>query len=277
MRLFDKVAIIGVGLVGGSLGLCIKKKGLAAKVVGVSRRRQTLLLAKKRGAIDQGSRDLGIIKDAGLVILATPVNTILSIAPRIAKVIRPDCIVSDVGSTKKQIVSCLERVFAGFVGCHPLAGSEKQGVRFARPGLFSDSLCILTPSRNTSRSALARIKKLWLAVGARVIFLSPDKHDETLAFVSHLPHAAAFSLAGAVPQGFLKFASTGFKDTTRIAASDSEIWADIFLSNQKNMLRSISIFEQRLGAIKSAIKKKDRVLLRRILKQARDKRLSLNH
>jgi len=130
----------------------------------------------------------------------------------------------------------------------------------------------LTPSRNTHRPTQDKIKRLWLRLGARVITLPAARHDKILSFTSHLPHILAFSLISAVPEGFLKFASTGLRDTTRIAASESELWSDIFLSNRKNILRSLDILQNNLGRIKSAINKKDKRLLNRILKQAKDKR-----
>ncbi|MBN1912944.1 MAG: prephenate dehydrogenase/arogenate dehydrogenase family protein, partial [Candidatus Omnitrophica bacterium] len=146
MRSFNKVAIIGVGLIGGSLGLAIKNKGLAKEVVGVSRRRTTLALAKKKGAIDYGSQKLSVIKDADLVIFATPVSVILKLAPLIKKNIKPSCIVTDVASTKRKVTESLSRVFKNYVGTHPLAGSQKHGVLYARADIFKDSLCLIVPA-----------------------------------------------------------------------------------------------------------------------------------
>jgi prephenate dehydrogenase len=157
MRLFNKVAIVGVGLIGGSLALAIKKRGLAKEVIGVSRRKKTLLLARQRGMIDRGSQDLNIIKDVDLVILAAPVETIIKTAQEVSKIVGPDCIVIDVGSTKEQIVFKLEKLFKHFVGSHPLAGSEKRGVSNACDEIFNNSLCILTPTKHTAASALRKV------------------------------------------------------------------------------------------------------------------------
>ncbi|MBM3245906.1 MAG: prephenate dehydrogenase/arogenate dehydrogenase family protein [Candidatus Omnitrophica bacterium] len=275
MKLFNKVAIIGTGLIGGSLALALKKKGLAEEIVGVSRHKKTLSLAKKMKVIDKGSQDLEIIQGADLVILATPVNTIINLAPEISKVIAKGCIVTDVGSTKEAIVSRLEKIFPRYVGSHPLAGSEKRGIASANAGIFKGSLCILTPTINTDRIAEERISNMWIKLGAKVIRLTPAAHDKILSFVSHLPHLVAFSLIGAVPGKYLKFASGGLKDTTRVAASDSELWADIFLSNQKNMAKAIALIEENLSKIKSAIKRRDKRLLIKILKNAQDKRKAL--
>jgi len=274
-KLFDKVAIVGTGLIGGSMALAIKKKRLANEVIGVSRHKETLSTAKKNGVIDRGSQDLNIIKDADLVVLAAPVDTILNLAEPISKIVKPGCIVTDVGSTKREIVARLEMVFPGYVGSHPLAGSEKRGVVNAEAGIFCGTLCILTPTRRTDKQALNKIKKLWDALGARVMLLPADSHDKILSFVSHLPHIAAFSLISIVPAKYLKFAASGLKDTTRIASSDSQLWSDIFLSNPKNINTAISLLEDALSRIKTAIQKKDRKLLASILKEAKKKRESL--
>lgn len=276
MKLFNKVAIIGVGLIGGSMALAIKKKHLANKVIGISRHRNTLRLAKKISAIDMGSCDLKIVKDADLIILATPVNTILEIAKTLSKIIKPDSIVTDVGSTKGEIVSSLKKLFPHYVGSHPLAGSEKRGVLNANANIFKNSLCILTPVKSTHQPSLRKIRKLWNVLGARVVYIEPSLHDSILSFVSHLPHLIVFSLIGAVPKKYLKFAAAGFKDTTRIASSDAMLWRDIFLSNQKNILKAIEFFQDNLTRIKNAIQKKDKKSLIRILKQAKNKRDSLN-
>ena len=272
MRLFNKVAIIGIGLIGGSMALAIRKKRLARRIIGVSRHKSTLIRARKSRIIDKGSQDLRVIKDADLVVLATPVNTILKLSQAIAKFIRRDCIVTDVGSTKKEIVSKLSKLFPNYIGSHPLAGSEKRGIENVEADIFKDSLCILTPVRNTPPKALRKIKNLWERLGARLVFLSPDTHDRVLSFVSHLPHSIAFSLIAAVPDKYLKFAANGLKDTTRIALSDSRLWVDIFLSNRKNMLESIQHFENKLSAVKSAIHKRDEKALIRLLKKAKGKR-----
>jgi len=272
MRLFNKVAIVGVGLIGGSIALAIKKKKLAREIIGVSRRRKSLLLARKRGAIDRGAQQIDIIKDADLVILATPVSVILNLAPQISKIIRPDCIVTDVGSTKAEIVAKLEKIFPNFVGSHPLAGSEKRGILNACPELFKDSLCILTPTKKTAVKAKKRIAEFWHELGARVIFLSVSNHDKALSFISHLPHVAAFSLMRSVPNQYLKFAANSLKETTRIASSDIRLWADIFLSNRKNIAGSIASLERNLKQIKSAIGTNNRRLLLKVLKAANFKR-----
>jgi len=275
MKLFKRIAIVGTGLIGGSLAMAIKEKKLANEIIGISRHKKTLALAKRNRIINKGSQDIRILAGADLVILATPVSAILKLAKTISRIVKKDCIITDVGSTKQQIVSRLEKIFINYVGAHPLAGSEKRSLANARADIFKNSLCILTPTKRTNPSALKKIEGFWRSLGAEVAYLSPVEHDRLLAFVSHLPHAIAFSLIASVPKNYLKFASSGLRDTTRIAASDSVIWEDIFLSNPKNILKTIGVFEDKLSALKSAISKKDKVSLNKILRLAKNKREAL--
>jgi prephenate dehydrogenase len=216
-----------------------------------------------------------VVKGADLLILAAPVNTIMQLAPRIRKLVAKNCIVTDVGSTKKEIVKVLGNCFSNYVGSHPLAGSEKRSIINAQAGIFKGTLCILTPTKATPKKALGRIKTLWSKLGARIVLLTPEAHDRILSFVSHLPHSVAFSLMNSIPSVYLKFAASGLKDTTRIAASSSGLWVDIFLSNRENMLKSIGAFQDSLAKLKSAIQKKDKRQLALILKKAQLKRLDL--
>ncbi len=275
MKMFNKIAIIGTGLIGGSIALSIKKNKLAGEVVGVSRHKQSILLAKKMRAIDRGSQDINIVKDADLVIFAAPVNTILYLAPKIAAIIKKSCLVTDVGSTKKEIVAALTKIFPKYAGSHPMAGSEKRGIINAKAGMLKGSLCLVTPGKNTDKEACRQICKFWVMLGTKVMILSPQAHDKILSFVSHLPHIAAFSLIRTVPKEYFKFSSGGLKDTTRVAASEAELWTDIFLTNRKNILKAISGLEKNLNKIKSAINNKDRILLTKILQEAREKRNTL--
>jgi prephenate dehydrogenase len=272
MRLFNKVAIVGTGLIGGSLALFIKKNKLAGEVVGVARHKASLAQAIKMKAIDRGSLSLDIIKGADLIILATPVDSIIALRKEILKNAGKDCVVTDVGSTKEKIVSLLGKDFKNYIGSHPLAGSEKRGIENASQDIFKDSLCILTPTKKASKKALGKIKSLWLKTGSRVVILSPEVHDKALSFTSHLPHIAAFSLINSVPLNFLKLSSGGLKDTTRVALSSPLLWQAIFLTNRNDLLSALAVFEKNLRMIKSAIKNNDRKTLTRILSQAQKKR-----
>jgi len=270
-KTFKKAAIIGVGLIGGSLALALKKRKLASLVVGVSGHKETLRLARARGVIDQGSLGLDIIRGADLVVFATPVNTISELARKASSIAAEGCLVIDVGSTKEAIVNKLQGLFSNFVGTHPIAGSEKRGVAYARADIFENSLCILTPTKKTRPGALKAARSLWKSLGAKVVNLSPAGHDRAIAFVSHLPHIVVFSLMNSIPAGLLKLGAKGLKDTTRIAASDSRLWADIFLSN-RYFLETVNEFQVSLSKLKKAIKAKDALLLRQLLDSARKKK-----
>ncbi len=272
MKPFKKAAIIGTGLIGGSIALILKKKRLAQQVVGVSRKKRNLDLARRIGAIDSGSRNLQIIEGADLVILAMPPAAILAKSGALAKFIPADALVIDVASTKEIIVEKLEKIFKNFVGAHPLAGSEKRSVSNSQAGIFERSICIFTPSPKTNPAALSRAKALWNKLGAKTMTMTPKNHDQVLAFISHLPHAVAFSLINTVPDRHLKFASGGLRDTTRIAASDAELWSDIFLTNRKNIQKGLEDFIRVLVKLEKAIEKNDRESLVKILKQAKAKR-----
>lgn len=273
--MFNKVVIIGTGLIGASLGLDLKKKHLAGQIIGLSRRKKNAAFAKKIGAIDRVATSLDAVANADLVILATPVDSIIDLGLKISKKIKKDCIVIDVGSSKENIVAKLSRVIANFIGCHPLAGSEKKGVANFHAGIFNGSICVITPNAKTSNYALNKIKLLWRKLGSQIVMLTPKKHDQILAFTSHLPHAIAFSLINAVGDKFLSLSSGGLKDSTRIASSDPDLWCQIFLSNRDNLLAAISSFQTELDALKLALRNKNQKHLTNILGQAKKKREKL--
>lgn len=276
MQIFNKVAIIGTGLIGGSLALVLKKGRLCGQIIGISRHKKTLEFARKNKIIDFGSQDISVIRDADLVILAAPPQVIRDLAPKIGKIIKDNCVVTDVASIKKEIVTSLDRIFPLYLGSHPLAGMEKRGIRNADAGIFKDSLCILTPTNKTSPQALKKIQSLWRALGVTTAAMTPAEHDRILSFVSHLPHLAAFSLMDAIPERLLGFSAGGLKDTTRIAASDAELWADIMLGNRKEILCSARKFENSLKTITSCIRRMDKRSLTAILKSSQAKREKLN-
>jgi len=275
MKMFNKVVIIGTGLIGGSLGLVLKQKGLAGQVIGLSRHLKNARLAKQAGAIDQVGTSLEVVEDADLIILATPVNVIISMASQIAKRIKKDCLVIDVGSSKELIVAGLTRLLPNFLGCHPLAGSEKKGIINSTGNIFKDSVCIITPTVKTKIQTLSKIKMLWKKIGAQVVLLSAKEHDKALAFTSHLPHVLAFSLISSIPEGYLSLSSSGLKDTTRIAGSDAQLWSEIFLSNRVNLLATLRIFQKQLAILKFALKNKNKPQLIRLLLLANAQRNKL--
>jgi prephenate dehydrogenase len=275
MRIFDKVVIIGTGLIGGSIGLALKKQCLAGQVIGLSRHQKNVRLAKEVGAIDKIGLSLDVVEDADLVILATPVDTIIDLASRIAKKIKKKCIVVDVASTKESIVAVLGQQIPGFLGCHPLAGSEKKGIANLQANIFEGSICIITPTLKTNQLVLNKVKLLWNKLGAKVIILSAKKHDKILAHTSHLPHAVAFSLINSIPDEYLDLSSSGLRDTTRISLSDANLWSEIFLSNRINLLAALSNFELKLTALKLALEGRDKKQLTKILRKAKEKREKL--
>jgi prephenate dehydrogenase len=275
MILFNKVVIIGTGLIGGSLGLAFRKQRLAGSVTGLSRHRKNARLAKKVGAIDNIGSSLEVVADADLVILATPVDTIIDLARKIVKKIKKDCVVIDVGSTKERIVSELSVLIPNFLGCHPLAGSEKKGIANLQGSIFKGSICIITPTAKTNQHTLNKVKLLWKKLGADIVILSAKKHDQILAFTSHLPHALAFSLIRSIPDQCLGLSSSGLRDTTRISSSDAHLWSEIFLNNRSNLLTALSIFQSKLTALKLALESKNNRQLVKILVSANKKRKKL--
>ena len=278
MKLFNRVAIIGVGLIGGSIGLAIKKKGLAKEVVGVFRRRSTFAKALKRKAIDKGFMNVSDgVRGADLIIIATPVSSIVKNGREAMEYAKPGAIITDVGSTKGEIIKELEKRVTGssraaFVGSHPMAGSEHNSVEYAREKLLEEAPCIVTKTAKTNRRALAKVVKFWEMLGAKVKMMTPAEHDRSVALVSHLPHIVAFGLAGAVPEKDMAYAAEGFKDTTRVASSDPRLWADIFLMNRKEVTSACRLFEKYYKNILKALAKEDYSGVVRALKKAKDKR-----
>ncbi|MDD5449572.1 MAG: prephenate dehydrogenase [Candidatus Omnitrophica bacterium] len=261
MRNFNKVTIIGVGLMGGSIGLALKKRRMAGEVTGVFRRASTLKKALKHKAVDKASETIeGGVKDADLIILATPVHSIPGLARESLKYAKKGAIITDIGSTKKWIVDSVDKMFGRskkvfFVGSHPMAGSEHAGVEYAKKDLFKNSPCIVTSTPKTDKKALDKVVKFWRELGLSVAVMSPSEHDRSVSLISHLPHLVAFSLAGAVPVKDLAYAAEGFKDTTRVAMSDPRLWTDIFLSNRKEIVKAGSCFEKYYKKIITAIAK----------------------
>ena len=277
MRQFDKVVIIGVGLIGGSIGLAIKKNDLAKEVIGVFRRQATLKKALKRRAVDKGFMNVRTaVRNADLIILATPVSSIVHIAREAMKYAKRGAIVTDVGSTKGWIVGQLEkaskRVSVNFVGSHPMAGSEQTSVEFARDGLLEEAPCIVTRTAKTNKAALAKVISFWKGLGAKVKVMTPGAHDRSVALISHLPHIVAFSLAGAIPEKELAYAAEGFRDTTRVASSDPSLWADIFVTNKREAIKACRLFEASYKGIVGALAKDDYRGLMKALEKAKAKR-----
>jgi prephenate dehydrogenase len=279
--MFNKICIIGVGLIGGSIGLAVKKKKLANVVVGLTRHKSSLDKAIKRKVIDEGCLKLTqVVKDADLVIIAVPVGAFKGVLSRIKPHLKKDCIVSEVASTKVEVVKLAHKILSkdvNFVATHPMAGSEKRGVDFAKDNLFEGSILIVTPTSETNKKSKNKISSFWRKMGARVINISPRKHDEIAASISHLPHAIAAALMNTTKKEDLRFAAGGFKDVSRIAQSPEVIWQGIFDSNKKEVVRKISKFISELESIKRAIKNSDIKKIKSVLRKARKKRSQIKN
>lgn len=272
-----RVVIIGMGLVGGSIAKCLMKKGLADKVIGVCRRESSLERAEKEKSMTKGyvNNYSEATRGADLVVIATPVHTVKEVLDGLAEVLEGgEVLVTDVGSTKREIVAYAEKYKDkfSFLGAHPLAGSEKAGVEFSHPDLFQDSLCVITPGKDSSSENVEKLSTFWEKLGAEVDIVGPDLHDEVLAFTSHLPHIVAYALAGTVNEKFFKYVSTGFKDTTRIASSDPVLWSDIFMSNRENVLKTLETYKKVLSSIEDGIRKNDPDALKEKLKEYKNLR-----
>lgn len=261
---FERVAIVGVGLIGGSLALDCRAAALWGSVVGIGRTRANLDLALARQLIDEASQEVAAAAGAELVILATPVGSLVAVAAALAPHLRPGCLVTDVGSVKGGIVEAVAALLpegVDFVGSHPIAGSEQQGAGAAREGLFRGAPCVVCPPAGARPAAVERTRALWAAVGARVEVMEPLRHDRILAAISHLPHLVAYALAGAAleveGEACGRLAGSGLHDTTRIARSSPELWRDICLLNRDALLVALDRFEARLAAMRAAVSRGD--------------------
>jgi len=248
---FEQVTIIGVGLIGGSVGLAVHARKLAARVVGVGRDSKTLARAVELGAIDSFTVELSAgVKDADLVVVCTPVDRIAEVILAAMPHVRSGTIFTDAGSTKQNILSSLagrlpEHV--AYVPAHPLAGAEKAGVEHARADLFESRITITTPGPKADPKAVGRVEAFWESLGTRVVRMLPGDHDCILASTSHLPHAVASGVAAVTPTDWLPLTAGGFRDVTRIAAGDPELWAAIFLANCDPVLAALSAFTARMA------------------------------
>ncbi|MEX0712361.1 MAG: prephenate dehydrogenase/arogenate dehydrogenase family protein [Pirellulales bacterium] len=279
MKQWDSVAIVGVGLIGGSIGLGLRDRGLARQVVGIARREASLRVAKRMGAVTKGTLDLARgVNGAELVIVCTPVARIAADARASAEVCRQGGLITDVGSTKAEIVAALDGALSRevrFLGSHPLAGSEKSGPAAAAADLFVDRTVVVTPTRATRKEDLASLEAFWTALGARVIRMSPEAHDRALAATSHLPHLAASALAACTPQGDLGLTASGWVDTTRVAAGDPELWQQIFMSNRANVLTALARYEKVLDSLRRCLEQGNKRKLTAILQEGKQKRDAL--
>jgi prephenate dehydrogenase len=274
-----QLTIIGVGLLGGSIGLAVRSVAPKCKMIGCGHRPETLERAIQIGAIDRGESDPAkSVAGSDLVILCTPVGLFETILAQIAPALAPGAIVTDVGSTKRSVVRFAEShlpAHAHFIASHPIAGSEKRGVEFAQADLFRNNLCILTPTRSSNLEALRKVDQFWKSLSMRTLQLSPDVHDRLLCDVSHLPHLIAAALVAMQEDAGLDLAGKGFLDTTRIAGGDGALWRDILMDNADNLRAGIARLQSELQRVEKMLDSGKGEELRRWLDEAAQRRQEL--
>lgn len=280
------ITIYGVGLIGGSLGLALKKNGFNGSITGLGRRMSTLRVALERNAVDRITLKPGdSLAYADLVVIATPVNLIADSVLKLSSYLPKGGIFTDVGSVKKSIVTKAEEFLPEglhFVGAHPMAGSEKSGIKAARADLFKGATCILTPTESTNQDAFGVVKELWETAGANVQSMPPDEHDHLIAAASHLPHLIACVLAQTVAKiendqsKALDFTATGFKDSTRIAAGLPDIWEPILSDNSQSLIKMLDRFIDNLNVFRQSLIDSDSKRLKELLIEAKQIRDSVH-
>jgi prephenate dehydrogenase len=271
------VTIVGVGLIGGSIGLALRSRGLAGRVVGVGRDEGRLEEARSLGAIDAFTTDLGRgVAEADVAVVCTPVDRIASDVRLAAKHGPDGLLITDAGSTKRRIVEQVEaegEAVGRFVGAHPLAGSERNGAANARADLFEGRTCVLTPTPGTPAESLGRARSFWSSLGARPVEMTPEDHDRALARTSHLPHVLAAALAAATPPEWLGLGAGAFRDGTRVAASEAGLWTAIFLENRGPLLESLEALGEQLDGFRRVLAGGDADAVRSWWESARRRRL----
>ncbi|MEO7622199.1 MAG: prephenate dehydrogenase/arogenate dehydrogenase family protein [Gallionella sp.] len=277
---FKKIVIFGVGLIGGSFALALRKSRGVDFVVGFGRSEQPLIHAKQLGVIDRIGKDVAVeVGDADLVLLATPVGQMAELMKRIVPYIGPNTLITDGGSTKSDVVreayAQLGSKVAQFVPAHPIAGAEQSGAASSRADLFQWKKVVLTPLPENSAESVARVRHAWELCGAMVHELTPQQHDEVFAAVSHLPHLLSFALVHDLAQRdnrdmLLSFAASGFRDFTRIAASSPEMWRDICIANREALLKELDLYIAELNQMRSALQEGDAARLEQTFRTARE-------
>lgn len=281
MRKFQwkRVAIIGVGLIGGSFGQAIRERGLARRIVGIGRSEENLRIARDRGLIDEATTDLTEgVRGADFVFVSVPAQQIVPIVRSIEPSLSPEAMITDAGSVKQWIVAPLlsDLQYPGrFVGGHPIAGTEKSGAAAAFGSLFKDQLCLLTPTKKTERRALQGVEETWRAIGARVELIDPAVHDEIFGLVSHLPHMVAYALMNTVldshPQA-IQYSGGGLRDFTRVVESPPEMWRDICRMNRDPILRGLERYRDELAKLTDAIRRGEERKLTEFFERAKKAR-----
>ncbi|MGI9429677.1 MAG: prephenate dehydrogenase [Bythopirellula sp.] len=278
---YPKVTVIGVGLIGGSIGLALKERGLAAEVTGVGRRQASLDRALQRGAVGSATTELAAgVENASVVVVATPVASVVDDVCRVLETASPNALVTDVGSTKASIcasISANAGAVANFIGSHPLAGDHRSGPEHARGDLFEGKVVVVTPTPATPASIVEQAAGFWESLGARVVQLSPEQHDQALATTSHLPHLVASALASSTPTEWLPLAASGWADTTRVAAADPELWTQIFAQNTPDVVAALDRLIEKLQTARAGLLAEDPSPIKEILEHGKRTRDALGN
>jgi prephenate dehydrogenase len=279
---WKKVSLIGVGLLGGSLGAALRKRRMAGSVYGYVRRASSLAECKRYGATDEATMSLPeAVSRADLVVLCTPIGRMSGLMRQMLTALKPGAVITDVGSVKsclvKELESLADKAGAHYVGSHPMAGAEKTGVSASRADLFKGAVCVITPTSKSNQRAVREVAMLWKSVGCKVMKLKPDQHDEFVSRSSHLPHVVAAELADYVldpawPSAQASLCANGFRDTTRIASSSPEMWRDIALGNRRHLSRALMDLVKNLQRFRKALKDNDQKEIASFFERARSRR-----
>ena len=279
---FQKITIVGVGLLGGSLGLAARQRKLARAVAGYVRREASLKDCETAGAVDYATTDLlAAVSGADLVVLCTPLAQMRALAEQLLPALLRGAIVTDVGSVKagvvREVAAVVNKAGAHFVGSHPMAGAEKMGVLAARADLYQNAVCVVTPDNKSKAGAVRKLEAFWQALGARTLRLDAAQHDLLVSRSSHLPHVTAAALVNVVlaangPQHQTSLCATGFRDTTRVASGSPEMWRDIALANRKNLSRSLNDLAAQLKDFQAALRRGDAVAVEKFFVTAKQRR-----
>ena len=279
---WNKITIVGVGLLGGSLGLAVKQRRLAQQVAGYVRREASIQDCEQAGAVDYATTDLlAAVWDADLVILCTPLAQMRSLVKQMLPALKRTAILTDVGSVKVSVVqeveSLVEQAGAHFVGSHPMAGAEQIGISAARADLFKCAMCVVTPTKRTRPAALRKVERFWKSLGGRLISLTPEMHDALVGRSSHLPHLVASALAASVldpkhPQSQAALCATGFRDTTRVASGSPEMWRDIAVANRVPLGQALDDFVRELQRVQKILRRAKPAELERLFQTAKARR-----
>ncbi len=279
---FDKATVIGVGLIGASFALAIRKEGLCAHIAGSGRSEQNLGRARDLGIIDSYDLDpASACIDSDLIFLSTPVGTFPDLIRKCSVSLKKGAIITDAGSVKGKLVREIEGLLPAhvrFIGAHPIAGSDRSGIDSSNAGLFRDALCVITPTEKSDAGALKAVSEIWRSLGSKVITMEPEIHDRVYGAVSHLPHVIAYMLMNtvhAIDPSYLQFSGQGFKDLTRIASSSPELWRDICLFNRENLIEMITIFQNNLELFRKYLQDSDSLSVEREFAEARKLRDSI--